>query len=106
MRADVSTASSSSSNQTATAGTARSNKAVILVRFRNRSVRDSVISRRKVLKGSNQSIVEDLTNLNVETMNRLRKNDRIDKTWSWNGRIYATLRDGRRITVRPFETVS
>jgi hypothetical protein len=75
---------------------------MVLVRFRNRSVRDSVITRRKVLKGTNCAIVEDLTSLNVETMNRLRKNDLVQKCWTLNGHIYAYLRNGRKISVRPF----
>jgi hypothetical protein len=97
--------SSSSAGGPATEAESRG-RAPMLVRFRDRSVRDNVISRRKILKGSNRAIVEDLTNLNVDTMNRLRKNELVEKTWSWNGHIYAQLRNGRRITVRPFEIVS
>jgi hypothetical protein len=91
--------------QQATA-TNRGNESTVLVRFRNRSTRDNIISRRKQLKGTNKAIVEDLTNLNVETMNRLRKHELVEKTWSWNGRIYAVLRGGKKVNVKPFETVT
>ena len=78
----------------------------LMVRFRTRDTRDKVISRRKILKGTNRTIVEDLTSLNIETMNRLRKHEQVEKTWSWNGHIYAMLRGGKKIVVRPFETVA
>jgi len=40
-------------------------------------------------------------------MNRLRKHPQIDKTWSWNGRVYVTLTGGggRKTQVRPYETI-
>jgi len=40
----------------------------IVVRFRQRSMRDNVIQHRKDVKNSNITIVEDLTNLNLELM--------------------------------------
>jgi len=96
--------------QQSDAGTAdrrRNESTSVLARFRQRGTRDKVIQNRKVLKSTNTTIVEDLTNLNVELMNRLRKHPQIDKTWSWNGRVYVTLTGGggRKIQVRPYETI-
>jgi len=75
---------------------------VILVKFKEKQVRDTVIRQRKLLKGTRCTIVEDLTTLNVEAMNRARKHADVDKIWSWNGRIYAILKSGTKILVKPF----
>jgi len=53
----------------------------------------------------NFAIVEDLTNLNVKTMNTAKKHPAVQKVWSWNGRVYATVTGGRKICVKPFEPV-
>lgn len=76
-----------------------------LVRFSSRSVRDDIIRRRKALKGSRFSIVEDLTVLNMQTMNRLNRSDSVRKTWSWNGKLYALLTTGEKVTVRPYQSL-
>ena len=95
----------SSSDVHSAASTGRRKEVALIVRFRNRVVRDKVISRRRNLKGTNQAIVEDLTNLNLETLNRLRKDDCVKQTWSWNGHIYAMLQDGKKVLIHPFETL-
>ena len=38
----------------------------VIVKFRRRELRDAVITKRKALKGTRYSILEDLTNLNVD----------------------------------------
>jgi len=79
---------------------------VIIARFRDRNIRNSVIRERRKLKGTTCTIVEDLTNLNLEVMNRLRKSSEVDKCWSWSGHIYAVLKDSTKIRVRPFQTIA
>ena len=27
----------------------------------------------------------------------------VEKTWSWNGRLFATLKNGQKLLVRPFQ---
>lgn len=78
---------------------------VVIVRFCRRDVRDRIIVKRKVLKSTKIAIVEDLTSLNMEVLNRLRNNDSVQKTWSWNGHIRALLKNGKKIQVRPFESI-
>ena len=78
---------------------------VVIVRFCRRDVRDRVIVKRKVLKSTKIAIVEDLTSLNMEVLNRLHNNDAVQKTWSWNGHIRALLKNGKKIQVRPFESI-
>jgi hypothetical protein len=69
-------------------------------------LRDRVISRRRNLKGTNHVIVEDLTSLNIDTINRLCKNDSVRQMWSWNGRIYDILNDGNKVLIQPLQTLS
>ena len=77
----------------------------ILVRFQQRLHRDLVMKQRRLLKGSRTYISEDLTNLNVQTLNRARNSPLVSKTWSWNGRIFALLNSGKKIMVKPFAAI-
>ena len=77
----------------------------VVVRFFRRELRDSVIRSRRMLKDSKMSIVEDLTSLNLELLNRLRNSASIDKVWSWNGHVRALLKNGKTVHVRPFQSV-
>jgi len=86
-------------------GARSSQPPVVIVRFVHREVRDSVIRQRRNLKDTPQSIVEDLTSLNLQVLNRLKNSPEVDKTWTWNGHIYATLHAGGKIKVKPFQTI-
>lgn len=86
-----------------TASQKSSTPPVMLVRFRSRNERDLVMRNRKVLKGSKFAISEDLTSLNMQTLTRFSKNESVEKTWSWNGRLFATLKNGQKLLVRPFQ---
>ena len=77
----------------------------ILVRFHQRLHRDLVIKQRRLLKGSRTYISEDLTSLNVQTLNRARNSPLVSKTWSWNGRIFALLNSGKKIVVKPYTAI-
>ena len=68
-------------------------KPAVIVRFRNRAIKDEILLRHKTLNGSGISISEDLTKLNINLMNRLRKEDRVDTTWSINGKVYFRVKD-------------
>lgn len=85
--------------------TQSSHIAPVMVRFSCRELRDNVIRNRRLLKSSKISIVEDLTTLNMEVLNRLRNSELVQKTWTWNGHVQALLKNGQKIQVRPFETV-
>ena len=77
------------------------NANTILVRFRDCKTRDQVIRQRRQLKNTRITIVEDLSSLNVDLMNRLRRPEDASKCWSWNGHVYALLKDGNKLRVRP-----
>ena len=49
--------------------------------------------------------MEDLTALNVATLNHLKNNNLVDKCWSWNGQLLATLRDSKKIMVKRYQPV-
>ena len=77
----------------------------VIVKFRSREDRDAVIRKRKELKGTAFTVVEDLTSLNVLTLNRVRKDERVDTCWTWNGRVYALLKSGSKILVKPYQSL-
>ena len=79
---------------------------IMMVRFTRKDSRDVIIRSRKILKGTHYAIVEDLTALNVKTMNRLRNHDQVRTVWSWNGKIFAILANGRKVIVKPFQPIS
>ena len=85
--------------------TSRPQIPTILLRFRNRQLRNNVIRKRKLLKGSVYSVDEDLTALNIQLVNRLRLSDRVTKTWSWNGEIYATLDNNKTVIAKPLSSI-
>ena len=80
---------------------------VVIARFRDRNTRDAVIRERQKLKGTPVTIVEDLTALNVEVMNRVKNSELVVKSWSpsWNGHIYAILKNKKKIKVRTFQAI-
>ena len=78
---------------------------VVLIRFHRRTIRDKVIRQRRLLKNTRHSIVEDLTSLNLQVINRLKRSEQVDKTWSWNGHIYALLKNGRKMQVQPYQPI-
>ena len=77
----------------------------ILVRFLRRDVRDSVISARKILKNSNVSISDDLTNLNAQLLKRLQNDTRLLGAWSWKGEIIAKLSETKNVVVKPYQSI-
>ena len=91
-----------SDNQTASA---KSEVNPIIVRFHSQEVRKDIIIRQKTLKGTKFSIAEDLTALNMSTLNRLHKDVAIDKTWYWNGRLFVSTKNNHTLLVKPFQTL-
>ena len=62
----------------------------IIVKFHLRMIKDSILKRRRELKGSNIFISEDLTSINQQVLACLRKKmpDEVDQSWSRNGRQF------------------
>ena len=61
-----------------------------MVKFVSRMTRDTVISRKKELKGSDIFVAEYLTRLNNKVLTSLRKKkeNEIKQAWSQNGKLY------------------
>jgi len=76
----------------------------ILVLFKSRAMRDEINRRCKNLKASpiSISLSEDITTLNVQTLNRFNKKDSVKKIWSWNGILFVVLHENTKILIRPF----
>jgi len=85
---------------------AQRRRPVMLIRFNRKDDRDMIIRARKVFNGTRYAITEDLTGLNMKTMNRLRNHDQVRTVWSWNGKILAILSNGRKVVVKPSQPVS
>lgn len=83
----------------------KSIKSEVIVKFHNREDRNSVIRNRRNLRGTAITVVEDLTSLNVQTLNRIRQDDRVATCWTWNGRIFALLKSGQKLLIRPFQAL-
>jgi len=79
----------------------------IIVRFRSRELRDKVIKMRRKLKGTRLTVAEDLTALNMKTLNRLRNDPEVVKSWSWNGKLFVITRSGSgsKTQVKPFQSL-
>ena len=48
------------------------------------------------------SIREDLTRLNQALLNRAMNHPRVDRAWTWNGKINVVGHNGNRVTLTPF----
>ena len=97
--ADISTTHASSS------GTQQRGPPMIIVRFHNKEVRDNVLRKRRDLKHTRFSMVEDLTALNSKTLTRVSKDPAVAVAWSWNGKIHVLKKTGDKMTVKPFQLV-
>ena len=87
-------------------GSAPDRKTVILIRFRSKASRELVMKHRRKLKNTGISISDDLTAWNMEILRNLRDDDRIENTWSWNGKLFCEFKSSDvRVPVRPFESV-
>lgn len=81
-------------------------KPLLIVTFSKKKIRDEVLMKRRLLKGSHIGISEDLTPLNSRFIAMYRKDPRIKNIWSWNGRLYLTLLiDDKKRSVIPTLTL-
>jgi hypothetical protein len=69
----------------------------IVVRFKNRALRDKVLANRKKLKGQKVSIGEDLTVENARLCNLAYKHSASLQSWSVNGKVFAKLKNGKTL---------
>ena len=79
----------------ASPGTERS----VIVRFKDRNLRDNVLSERRRLKGSGQTVGEDLTKLNAKLCKDVYKHSATMNSWTINGKVWAKLKNGQKVLV-------
>lgn len=78
----------------------------MIVRLRDREIRNEVISRRRQLKGTSLVIKEDLTFLNQTFLNRVRNHTDIETCWASHGEIFAISPGGKKVRLEPFDDIS
>ena len=79
----------------------------ILVRFRNRFIKDEVIRSRKKLKGQRVSVTDDITKDNINLMEQARKSGFFESVWFYNGKVHAVKkRDAKRVVLELFQNFS
>lgn len=62
----------------------------IILKFQSRMKRDTVLNNRKVFKGSDIFVNEDLTRINQQVLACVRKKmtDEVERAWTRNGRVF------------------
>ena len=71
----------------------------IIVKFLSRKNKNLVLSKRRLLKGSGRGIIEDLTPLNFNRLNAVKKHSNVENVWTKEGVITALLKNGRIVRV-------
>lgn len=93
-----------STTATTSAKTASSNPTrqppppTIIVRFHQRDLRDTVIKSRSKLKNTGILVTDDLTHQNQKLLRKLHHDPKIERAWSWMGKILAIPKGARRAT--------
>ena len=86
--------------------TDNSKRRAIIVRFRDRGVRDTVWNNKTTLKNKGVSLSEDLTVANAKMLKEAYKHEHCKSTWSMSGKCYARLQNGHRVRLLLFENVN
>ena len=71
----------------------------IIVRFFSRKQRGLVLAARRKLKQSGVSVGEDLTQANYKLLRAVNGHSAVMSSWSWGGRIFAKLKNGKTVKV-------
>ena len=73
----------------------------VIVKFVQRQLKVTVMKNTKKLKGTPISINEDLTSINLEVLAslRLKGKDTIEKSWSYEGKLYAKMKTGKIVPI-------
>lgn len=71
----------------------------IIVKFMSRKVKNLVLGKRRLLKGTGRGIIEDLTPLNFTRLNRVKEHHNVKNVWTKEGVITALLKNGKILRV-------
>ena len=74
----------------------------VIIKFNSRIKRDSILRNRKLFKGTDMFVNEDLTQINQNVLACVRKKmpDEVKQSWSINGRIFYESHAGDKIEVK------
>ena len=97
------TSSTSTASTSTSTATYTPRQPTVIVKLKRREIRDKIIKFRRQLKGTKITIQEDLTTLNLQTITRLQNSSEVKTAWSWNGKLFAELKNGNKITARPYQ---
>jgi len=78
----------------------------ILVKLKNNNVKSKVMRKRKELKQAGHKLVDDVTKLNAELINRLYQNEAIESAWFFNGAVYGQTHRRERIKFDLYVNIS
>ena len=80
----------------------------VIVTFSPRAVqrREETLKRRRQLKGTKTVIYEDLTQMNLKLINRLKNNVNIKNAWSVNGKVIGLTKSNVKIRFEPYDDIS
>ena len=60
---------------------------------------------RRDFKNMGNRLVDDVTRLNAQLMERLGKHDQIQQAWYFNGSVYGKTNDNRRLKFDLFDNI-
>lgn len=72
----------------------------MIVVFKSRDMKTTIMKSRRALKGSRTVITDDLTKDMYQVYNRLRNDERVKDCWSWDCKIFAKDHNNRVFRVR------
>ena len=75
----------------------------IILRFISHVHKSACITNRKKFRNTGIVIIEDLTQTNYQVLNRAQNHDVVANTWSYEGKLYAKLKNGAKIRLYAYE---
>lgn len=87
-------------------GSIRNGSQPMLVKFFRRDFVESIISKRKQLKGTSYVIYEDSTLANRQLLNRLHNHPLVTRSWLSRGSVWAVTEPNNKFKVRIFDDIN
>ena len=81
-------------------------KRSIIVRFKDRTLRDNILANRKKLKGQKVSVGEDLTAENARLCKEAYRHSASLASWTSSGRVFAKVKNGKTVRIQFGEDVN
>ena len=69
----------------------------VLIKVKNSHEKSKIMKKRKEMRTAGFRLVDDVTKLNTELINRLSSHERIESAWYFNGSVYGKTTEGKRL---------